>query len=46
MICDIKKFLLGTIKGIYDCDQLKRFTKGPPCNIHSWGGNHPKVSLI
>ena len=27
---------------LVDCDTVNRM-KTPPCNIFSWGGNHPKV---
>ena len=34
---------LGYGKPIVDCDTIDKL-KEPPCNIYSWGGNHPMVS--
>jgi len=43
-ICVLPKELGSSGIGmpLVDCDTVNRFEK-PPCNIFSWGGNHPKV---
>jgi hypothetical protein len=30
---------------LVDCDTVDKLEK-PPCNIYSWGGNHPKVNFF
>jgi len=43
-LCQLPKELGGFGRGVplVDCDTINK-VKEPPCNIYSWGGNHPKV---
>jgi len=43
-LCQLPKELGGYGRGVplVDCDTINKMDE-PPCNIYSWGGNHPKV---
>jgi len=43
-LCQLPKELGGFGRGVplVDCDTINKITE-PPCNIYSWGGNHPKI---